>query len=102
MPRLRPPGGDAYIRRTQKQEEDAVSHRQLVDAHLHEIEVAHGQMRAGAIAAPDDRVVETQRENIAALVDLLKAQDRALAFALGQKVEPAQQFGEAVIVGQGS
>jgi hypothetical protein len=76
--------------------------RQLVDAHLMEIETAYRQLRAGAIGSPDDKLIETQRANLENFIGLLRSQDRALAFAAGLEVANEQQFAEAVIDGRGS
>jgi len=51
---------------------------------------------------PAKEAAEAQRKMIEILIDKLKEQDRHIAWMIGEKIEPKQHLGEAVITGEGS
>jgi hypothetical protein len=66
-----------------------------------ELDDIRRQWEIAAIGHTSKNAIEVQRKMNAALLDKIKQQDRWLAFAAGEKVEPEAHFGEAVLLPAG-
>jgi hypothetical protein len=63
-----------------------------------ELDDIRRQWEIAAIGHTSKDAIEVQRKMNAAFIDKIKQQDRWLAFAIGEKIEPEVHFGEAVLL----
>lgn len=78
-----------------------LAERQILDAHAIELQVIIHNANADAANAQGAELLAARRRMNQALQDKLKEQARVMTFMAGEKVEPEQHFGEAVLLPAG-